>query len=940
MRRILLLFTALFFTYISFAQVPTNDLIENAIQIDPTNYLEENIRLDLATDSGSAAPDCSTVGFNKVYYKFTATADVNINASITDMSGNAITQSFVIFYNAPNLLQTDETQLTVASDCALGVSTSIALVSGQDYYISVHRLDNGFLSRFTSNIPPPNDTIDNAIEITGSSYTDTVRIDLAAQNLGGQIDCSIAGFTTVYYKFTAQTSGQASVFLSSSVTLGATFAILYSAANLNALNNNELTLASDCAFGTQTTNFNVVEGQSYYLIVYHDTPNVSTNVSISIPQDGTPEERQALIDLYNATDGPNWPFNAGWNTAAPLSEWVNVTVENGHVTSVVIGTFGVTGYLPSSLADLTYLETADFRSNNLSGEVPDLGNITTLELFDLTNNRFSVGDLATNFTSNSTIPDFRYITQTTLDSEIQFEPGLGSDYTLSVTPDSDVNADYQWYKERSFPVENIPVSGATSASFDIVNIQSDDLDRYICEITSTSIPGLTIRRLPINLTGPVSQLEKDALIAFYNATDGDNWTDNTNWLSAEPVGTWSFITTRGNKVIEINIFGDAALNGQLPTEIGDLTYLEMLSIGVEEGLTGELPASIGNLTELQRLRLQLTGNTGSIPNSVGDLSDLWELRIIATGMTGELPSSLGNLSSLTNLTLFGERTFPGNGQSFSGTIPASLGNLSNLDVLDLRGNIFSGTVPNSISNLVDLGQLLLNDNDLVGPLPDLSGNINPNAVVQVENNFYNFSDLDPLVNNGLDYAYLSYSPQRTLDLEETIDSPTGVDITLDLNDTGLDRGINEESMGNGNIYQWYKDNEAIAGANANTYTIVNAQETDSGIYFCEITNPSLPDLIIRRANITVNVDDTLSVLDNESDIFKLYPNPVSNWLMIDLGNQNNATMTIHDVNGKLILKRSIETNLQATDVSQWQSGLYIVTLTSDSKSINKRIIKQ
>lgn len=940
MKQKLLFFTALFVTYIAFAQVPANDLIENATLIDPTNYLEENIRLDLTTDSGVAAMDCSTVGFPKVYYKFTANADITISSGFSDMNGNAISNGFVIFYTAPNLLQTDESQLSSASACAFSESTTITLTSGQDYYISVYRGDANVLTKFTSNVPPPNDAIENAIEITGSSYYDQdVRLDLAAANLGGQVGCDLGTLPLVYYKFTALTSGQASVFLSSNVTLGNTFAIFYTASDLNATDNNQLTLASVCSFGTQSTNFNIVEGQSYYLLVHHDTPDVSTNVSITIPQDGTPEERQALIDLYNATDGPNWPFNDGWNTAAPLSAWTNVTVENGHVTAVVIATFGVSGTLPSSLSNLTFLETADFRSNNLFGEVPDLSGISTLEVYDVNYNNFSVGDLVTNFTNNSTLSDFRYTTQTTIDPEIQFEPALGTDYTLSVTPDSDANASYQWFKERTSPDVNIPINGATSASYDIINVQSDDLDRYICEITGTAIPDLIIRRLPINLTGPVSQQERDALIAFYNATDGDNWTDNTNWLSTEPVGTWSFITTRGNKVIRLNIFGDAGLNGQLPDEIGDLINLEMLSIGIEENLIGELPSSIGNLSELQRLRFQLTGNTGALPSSVGNLSNLWEIRIAATGMTGELPSSLGNLSNLTDLTLFGERVFAGNGQSFSGTIPASLGNLTSLNILDLSGNSFSGEVPTSLSNITNLLSLRLNDNDLVGSLPDLSGNVNPNRVVLVQNNFYDFSNLEPLVNNGLDYAFLEYSPQRTLDQEESIESPTGVDITLDVNDTGLDRE-NTEQMGNGNVYQWFKDNEALPGANANTYTIFNAQEIDSGVYYCEITNALVPDLIIRRANITVIVDEELSTIENETNAFMIYPNPVTNWLTINLGNQTDANITIHDVNGKLVLEQNIEANIQATDVSQLQSGMYLITISSNEKTITKRFIKQ
>lgn len=32
-------------------------------------------------------------------------------------------------------------------------------------------------------------------------------------------------------------------------------------------------------------------------------------------------------------------------------------------------------------------------------------------------------------------------------------------------------------------------------------------------------------------------LECEALVDFYNATDGDNWTNNTNWLQNSDVST-------------------------------------------------------------------------------------------------------------------------------------------------------------------------------------------------------------------------------------------------------------------------------------------------------------------------------------------------------------------------------------------------------------------
>ncbi len=38
---------------------------------------------------------------------------------------------------------------------------------------------------------------------------------------------------------------------------------------------------------------------------------------------------------------------------------------------------------------------------------------------------------------------------------------------------------------------------------------------------------------PAESQAGIPQSERDALVALYNATGGDNWTDNTNWLGAE-----------------------------------------------------------------------------------------------------------------------------------------------------------------------------------------------------------------------------------------------------------------------------------------------------------------------------------------------------------------------------------------------------------------------
>lgn len=71
--------------------------------------------------------------------------------------------------------------------------------------------------------------------------------------------------------------------------------------------------------------------------------------------------------------------------------------------------------------------------------------------------------------------------------------------------------------------------------------------------------------------------DRDALIAFYNATDGPNWTDNTNWCSDEPLDTWYGITTDSEgRVTRISLEnnGLSGATGNTLAPLSALTYLD------------------------------------------------------------------------------------------------------------------------------------------------------------------------------------------------------------------------------------------------------------------------------------------------------------------------------------------------------------------------------
>ena len=56
----------------------------------------------------------------------------------------------------------------------------------------------------------------------------------------------------------------------------------------------------------------------------------------------------------------------------------------------------------------------------------------------------------------------------------------------------------------------------------------------------------------------ISSIERDALVALYNSTDGANWTDNTGWLGE--AGTeciWFGVTCSSGSVAQIVLNGNS-----------------------------------------------------------------------------------------------------------------------------------------------------------------------------------------------------------------------------------------------------------------------------------------------------------------------------------------------------------------------------------------------
>jgi Leucine-rich repeat (LRR) protein len=104
-------------------------------------------------------------------------------------------------------------------------------------------------------------------------------------------------------------------------------------------------------------------------------PNVA-----EIPQ----SECNALVHLYNNTDGKNWRYNTGWNMTNAPCGWKGVSCSDGHVTKIELVDNQLKGYIPESIGNLGNLTELNLGSNKLSGPIPEsigkLGKLTKLYL--------------------------------------------------------------------------------------------------------------------------------------------------------------------------------------------------------------------------------------------------------------------------------------------------------------------------------------------------------------------------------------------------------------------------------------------------------------------------------------------------------------------------------------------------------------------------------
>lgn len=281
-------------------------------------------------------------------------------------------------------------------------------------------------------------------------------------------------------------------------------------------------------------------------------------------------------------------------------------------------------------------------------------------------------------------------------------------------------------------------------------------DKFQAKTNESSV---SIQSQTLLVKPPPSQQEYDALLAFYNATNGPNWTNKQGWSTAIPgtpvdVSGWYGVQTDYNgHVINLNFQSSYGNNmvGAIPPDIGNLNHLEYFG-SLRNPFGGSLPPQIFNCP-LRNISIRESNISGVIPSSITSCATLSNIEleglfaggipqlpnvasyvVLRGDFTGNFPTHIFNNNALSSLTITGGASggltnIPNtwnllsnlnslnlSRNNFSGPIPSTILSLSNLYNLELYGCHLQGTMP-SFSNLSNLQYLRLFANELTGSIP-------------------------------------------------------------------------------------------------------------------------------------------------------------------------------------------------------------------------------
>lgn len=539
----------------------------------------------------------------------------------------------------------------------------------------------------------------------------------------------------------------------------------------------------------------------------------------------------------------------------------------------------------------------------------------------------------------------------------------GQTATFNATVSGAVTS-YQWYKNGN------PISGASSNSFVINNVQTSDQGIYTLEITTncgsvttnqaslTVNPNTAITQQP-QLPGILCAGSSFTLSVTAVGASSYQWYFNGNSIPGATAATYSVAIAQtsnsGNYTVEVI---NAGCGSNVTSNIATVT-IETAPI-ITTNLTG------GNYCEGDPMTLEIqvsntvnsyhwwqNGNniaiTGIPTYTVSSVSNTNQgtYTVVAYNACGGTQAQIVNVNVNPNFTqsihqtlCFGDSFIFGNtSYNQTGTYTQSYQTINGCDSLfTIYINVLPQNVTNFSATICDgqsytFGSQTLttsgNYNEMLVDMNGCDSTVNLNLTVIDSSTVFNQT---ATICQGNVYTFGSLTLTNAGIYNQTFTAVAGCDSVVQLNLT-INPLPNVLVTVNGNqliatsgfaSYLWYFNGLPINGATSNTYI-----PTQAGNYYVEVIDANgcenLSAIVTYNPSTGIKEDPLLN--------FEIYPNPSREYVWIK--SQIPSQVIISDLSGRIIIEIKIENEIKL-DISELSNGIYLVQYLNNKGAVGSQ----
>ncbi|XP_022722226.1 probable leucine-rich repeat receptor-like protein kinase At1g35710 [Durio zibethinus] len=383
--------------------------------------------------------------------------------------------------------------------------------------------------------------------------------------------------------------------------------------------------------------------------------------------------------------------NCGLIGSLPNQGWCDLR----NLKSLDISRNALEGILPYCLGNLTSLLQLDISSNQFTGNLTPLANLSSLGFIVLSRNHFQI---SMPFLSRANLPNLKVL--------------FGDENKMVIEPNS-----FHTSIPR-FQLNFISLSKCTTdkgLSLQPLKFLYYQYDLRYVDLSYNYFSGI----VPFWLLENNTKLENLFLL-------GNSFTGPL-LLPPLPNPNVSVIDISNNKLqgqiptnicstlpkLEFLFLSKNAIEGNIPPCLSDMGFLSVLDLS-DNHLSGRIPEELIMRSSLLILRLSNNNLSGKIVPMMFKTSKLSKLYLDGNNFAGEIPdidvsTTDFSHSSLEDINL--------SNNSFNGKLPRWIGNVPHLERLALSNNHFEGSIPMELCNLYELEFLELSQNNLSGSIP-------------------------------------------------------------------------------------------------------------------------------------------------------------------------------------------------------------------------------